>query len=381
MPLKFIRNDIFKIKAEALVNPTDYNLSGAGSIDKKVHELSQNALREECDEFKHCLPGDAIATLAYNTLGKYIIHTVGPVWGKSQNAETILASCYRNSLELAGILKIKSVAIPLIASGTFGFPKDLAIKIALTEINNYLLTKPKLKVYFVIYSVDSLVISKRVTDDIVDLLGDKEVEIQQNRNSNLDYDYEDIKALDETYGTPKLSSKVELKLLEEKANKIILQTEHLGIETSISKPSSNKAKPSKKIDVDDPDYYLKIKKLADIEKINLNGISSYLIEIINKYHFKNQDVYAKAGITKMVFSNILTKNSISKKTALRLCLTLPLSVYEAEKFLTLAGYSFSPINKVDLAVKYLISKKQPKPILSNAIFMAFDISEILHEEI
>ena len=77
MPLKIVRNNILEMEVDAIVNPTDYKLSGSGSIDKKIHDAGGLELRKECDEYEHCDFGDAVLTHAYNLPCKYIIHTVG----------------------------------------------------------------------------------------------------------------------------------------------------------------------------------------------------------------------------------------------------------------------------------------------------------------
>ena len=126
MPLQIVRNDIFNMVVDAIVNPTDYCLSGSASIDKRVHFLGGEKLEKECLEHKHCNFGDAVITNAYNMNCKYVIHTVGPFYREDPNDVKILESCYVNSLNLALKFNVKSIAFPLIATGTFNFPLDKA---------------------------------------------------------------------------------------------------------------------------------------------------------------------------------------------------------------------------------------------------------------
>ena len=138
MPLKIVRNNILEMEVDAIVNPTDYKLSGSGSIDKKIHDAGGLELRKECDEYEHCDFGDAVLTHAYNLPCKYIIHTVGPFWRDNPEDLEIMESCYANCLRVAAQQKLKSIAFPLIATGSFGCPKDLAVNIAINTINFFI---------------------------------------------------------------------------------------------------------------------------------------------------------------------------------------------------------------------------------------------------
>lgn len=139
MPLKIVRNNILEMEVDVIVNPTDYKLSGSGSIDKKIHDAGGEQLRNECDEYEHCNFGDAILTHAYNLSCKYVIHTVGPFWRGEHNDLEIMKSCYANSLRIAKQQKLKSIAFSLIGTGSFGCPKDLAVNTAINTINSFLL--------------------------------------------------------------------------------------------------------------------------------------------------------------------------------------------------------------------------------------------------
>ena len=93
MPLKIIRNDILQMKVDAIVNPTDTELSGSGSIDKKIHQACGVELKREIDSIGKCNPGDAILTNAYNLPCQYVIHTVGPIWNGDTKAFKVLETC------------------------------------------------------------------------------------------------------------------------------------------------------------------------------------------------------------------------------------------------------------------------------------------------
>ena len=162
MPLQIIRQDITKMQVDAIVNTTNKKMIGYSGVDLAVHTAAGPELDKLCRELTPLGLGTAKITPAFNLPCKYIIHTSGPVWEGGNNGETeLLISCYNECLKLAKENDCETVAFPLISSGTYGYPKDKVLKIAINTISTFLFNN-EMTVYLLVYDKKSYELSEKL---------------------------------------------------------------------------------------------------------------------------------------------------------------------------------------------------------------------------
>lgn len=303
MSFKILRNNITKVPADAIVNTANPMPAVGRGTDTAVYEAAGweklLAARKEIGVIER---GQSAWTPAFNLKKhgvKYIIHTIGVFYQDGNHGEKeILRSCYKTALKTAVELNCKSVAIPLLATGNYRFPKDLALQIAVDEISRFLL-EHEVDVLLVVYDKESYKISEKLFDDVEDFLFD-----------NLDgYD---LKA----------------------AGAVNLEPVHYA---------------EKEITPIDVDAFIRSSK----DKLNFQN---NLLQLIADRKLDNVTVYKKACIDKKFFSKIISnKDYVPKKhTVMALGLALELPLEEYESFLASAGYAFMPSSKFDLIIKYCV---------------------------
>jgi len=165
MEITLVNGDITAERVDAIVNAANSGLMGGGGVDGAIHRRGGPAILEECralrrDRLPDGLPtGHAVATTAGNLDARWVIHTVGPVYSRSEDRSDLLASCYRESLRVAGELGAATVAFPAVSAGIYGWPLDDAARIALTTVSTA--GSPVSQARFVLYGDDAYGVFER----------------------------------------------------------------------------------------------------------------------------------------------------------------------------------------------------------------------------
>lgn len=323
MPLQIVRNDITKMKADAIVNAANTSLLGGGGVDGAIHRAAGPKLLAECRKLNGCPTGDAKMTKGYRLKAKYIIHTVGPIYRDGHHQEEkLLRSCYQKSLALALEKDCDSIAFPLISAGAYGYPKDQALQIAIEEISHFLL-EHDMMVYLVIFDLKAFQISAKLFAHIQSYIDDHYVISHSDAVSSL------------------------------RRNRKALLDESPVMEGPVYSEALN---------------------LEDALKQMDESFSEMLMRKIDEAGMKDSECYKKANVDRKLFSKIRSHKNYkpSKKTVLAFAIALELPLDETNDMLKKAGYALSHSNKFDIIVEYFIIHKHYDIYEINEALFAFD---------
>lgn len=334
MPLRIVRNDITKMKVDAIVNAANRRLAGGGGVDGCIHRAAGPMLLEECRKLGGCETGSAKVTGAYRLPCRYVIHAVGPRWIDGRHGEhEALVSCYRTALALAKERNCGTVAFPLISSGIYGYPKDQALRTAIDTIGAFLMEN-EMTVYLVIFDRKAYQISSKLFADITAYIDDNYADERTDRAS----ERRRLAQMSLTEDLPPLAVPT-------------------GMPLAASAPS-------------------KAGTLADMLKQMDESFSEMLLRKIQEKGMTDVQCYKKANIDRKLFSKIRSDKLYkpSKPTAIAFAIALELSLDETKDLLIKAGFALSHSSKFDMIIEYFIQNGKYNVFEINEALFAFDQS-------
>lgn len=350
MPFEIVRNDIVNMQVDAVVNTANPNPVIGSGVDSGIHKKAGHELLAVRQKIGRIDFGDAVITPGFDLDAKYVIHTVGPIWNDGNHGEEqILSSCYRKSLALAKEHGCESIAFPLIATGNYGFPKPLALRIAVREISTFLLEN-EMQVYLVVFGKEAFALSEKLFKSV---------------SSYIDENYIRSKTFDE-YGTESLcDSRLESRRIREYSRSYNRIQEDICLSQALDARFAMFAPATVPMESND---WSKLLKNLDA------GFSETLLQLIDRTGKKDSEIYKKANVDRKLFSKIRNNMDYkpSKATALAFAFALELDINETKDFIARAGFALSHSSKFDVIVEYFLVNKNYNVFELNEVLFAFD---------
>ncbi len=335
MPLTIVRQDITKMKVDVIVNAANTDLQMGGGVCGAIFKAAGAVqLQAACDKLAPIKTGEAVITPGFGLPAKFVIHAAGPVyrhWNKEQN-EHHLRSVYNNSLKTAVENKCESIAFPLISSGIYGYPKDEALRVAASTIQDFL-KDYDLDVALVVFDKSSFTVSRELLGAVESYIDEHYVDTHQiRRRKILDVEQEVLSKADE--GVNKYNDPLFEEMLAQ----------------SVVAPAP----------------------LDDLVGNLDEPFSAMLLRLIDAKGKTDVEIYKRANLDRKLFSKIRSNKDYtpSKRTAIALAVAMELSLDETNDLLKRAGYALSHAAKFDVIVEYFII---------NGKYNVFEINEVLFE--
>lgn len=398
MPLLFVKGDITKIKADAIVNAANNSLLGGGGVDGAIHRAAGPELLAECRTLHGCETGEAKITGAYRLPCKYVIHTVGPVYRGGKNGEPeLLRSCYIKSLELAAEKQCESVAFPAISTGVYGYPKEEAAEIAASAAREFLETHD-MTVLFVYYNGAETSGRRELAEyirrhwyepakynvySLSEETEDAEYVAEAETGETEAAEEEDLSEAKIQAPLPAGHSEPNAKAARKNAAGLFKRRKKTCDSVAAECDSAVFDKASKRREAFAGAAYCQAMQAAAAKPMGAHpdfrgmldeSFSQMLLRKIDESGMSDSECYHRANIDRKLFSKIRSDALYrpSKPTAIAFAVALRLPPDEAEEMLKKAGYAFSQSSLFDVIIRFFIEQKEYDILKINEELFRYD---------
>lgn len=330
MPLEILRDDITRVAADAIVNTSNPAPAVGPGADAALHEAAGPELLEARKRIGPIAPGNCAATPAFALPARYVLHAVSPIWagGEHGEAET-LRKTYDAALALAAELGCRSVATPLLAAGSNGFPRTLALSVAIRAITDFLMTHEETTVYLVLFNGKAFDLAGALFGDLKSYIDDRYVARQERT---------------QRFPRPLLNRR-ETAVAQREDFDLCDEGSYSASMANVCQVPAGSAKAGG--------------GLEDLLRQREAGFSEFLLELLRERGGKDSEVYKRAEVSRQLFSKILSTPDYqpTKSTAIQLAIGLELDLNQTQKLLEKAGYALTRSSRSDLVVQYYIERQ------------------------
>lgn len=389
MPFKIIKNDITKVKADAIVNTVNPNVIIGDGVEYAIYNAAgKDELLKAREKLGYMPPGEVGITPAFKLDAKYIIHVSSPVWAGGWYGECppesvftketiLLRDCYMKALYMAEKNGCKSIAFPLLATGTYKFPKEIGMAVAVMAFTDFL-KNYDMEIFLVVFGEGSSNISGSLFRKVKRFVDYEEICACAELAPRDDLDWIDGSTIDDSYSFDDGNhyyyndgrAKSYWDIGEDDDDELYYE-----IPSGLHKSPKSHKSPKTHKHTESHKYSRSLEE--SLKKIHKYSFAGYLQQLINKKGMKNSEVYATANITKQYFSKLINgKVNPSKEKVIALAIGLNLNMDETKDILKVAGYAFSPYSQTDIVVKYFINNKDYNVIKLDILLYDFGLNPI-----
>lgn len=369
MAFQIVRNDIVNMRVDAIVNTANPRPRVGAGTDSAIHAKAGPALLEARKALGDIRPGNAAVTPAFGLDAKFVIHTVGPVWRGGLFGESkTLRSCYDSALALAVEHGCKSIAFPLISAGSYGFPGDKAMQIAIQAFSEFL-TEREMQIYLVVFDGEAFRLSEKLFRNVASYIDEHYVETARRqeygrfgREENVRRRREDWR--EDTGALPDLSKSARWEAED---------CCEMPAPSAYRAPAKSQWGPGPALP---QSRRQKTGSLDELLRETDAGFSETLLALIDKTGKKDSAIYTKANVSRQHFSKIRNNPEYkpTKSTAIAFAIALELDMEQTRDLIGRAGYALTRSSKFDVIIMYFIENRNYDLHDINAALYEFDQS-------